>query len=188
MHPVTTKEPGGCNVKFGFRARIASVAGAAAFATLIAAAPSASADPAAPAPAPLPVPGPAVPDSAPLPAPVAAPMASPVPAPLAAPIAGPASVQSLAAGPVEPVAEGVPHLASPENLPPGTSTTPTQQSRLGYLRDLWHAMQTQEVSGSNALLLLTQRPLSSSPSAGMPAGPQPVAPPAPAPVAPPVVP
>ena len=95
--------------------------------------------------------------------------------PLAAeiPVQPEAAAQALAAGPVDPAAEGVPHLVSPENLPPGTSITPAQtQTRLNYVRDLWHAMQTQEVSGSDALLLLTQRPLSASPSTGLAAGPQ----------------
>ena len=58
--------------------------------------------------------------------------------------------------------DGVPHLSSPENLPPGTTDTPPdagQPRTLGYLRDLWHAVQTQEVSGRDALLLLTQRPM-----------------------------
>ena len=58
--------------------------------------------------------------------------------------------------------DGVPHLSSPENLPPGTTDAPPdgdQPRTLGYLRDLWHAVQTQEVSGRDALLLLTQRPM-----------------------------
>lgn len=54
----------------------------------------------------------------------------------------------------------VQHLSSPENLPPGTSAdAPEPQGRLSYWRDLLHAMRTQEVSGNDALLLLTQRPL-----------------------------
>lgn len=58
---------------------------------------------------------------------------------------------------------GVPHLTSPQNLPPGTTDTPDQQSRgLGYLRDLLHAIRTQDVKPSDALLLLAQRPMSSS--------------------------
>ena len=37
-------------------------------------------------------------------------------------------------------AHGVPHLTSPQNLPPGTTDNPDQQSKgLGYLRDLLHA-------------------------------------------------
>ncbi|WP_431239423.1 hypothetical protein ACQ86B_06995 [Mycolicibacterium aichiense] len=73
----------------------------------------------------------------------------------------------------------VQHLSSPDNPPPGTTTTGTDtapQGRLSYLRDLLHAMRTQEVSGSDALLLLTQRPLdaNAAPPPGMsstPAGP-----------------
>ncbi|BBY77272.1 hypothetical protein MPRF_41710 [Mycolicibacterium parafortuitum] len=119
------------------RAGVAPVIGAAAFAALIAAAPSALADPAVP-PAPQPVPGPSV-----------------APAP-----AAPAAGIDLAA----PAAEGVPHLASPDNLPPGTTGAPAATpGKLGYLRELWHAMRTQEVSGGDALLLFTQRPLSSGP-------------------------
>ncbi|NTY61918.1 hypothetical protein [Mycolicibacterium sphagni] len=78
---------------------------------------------------------------------------------VAAPVAAPAPVQ---------------HLSSPDNLPPGTSADAIPpQGRLGYWRDLLHAMRTQEVSGSDALLLLTQRPLDAdtAPPPGMPAGP-----------------
>jgi hypothetical protein len=90
------------------------------------------------------------------------------------------TVQESAASP----AEEVPHLTSPENLPPGTSASPVgrPESRgLAYLQDLWHAMQTQEISMSDALLLLTQRPLyaNEAPPPGMPAGPQPPPPPEP---------
>jgi hypothetical protein len=87
------------------------------------------------------------------------------------------TVQAAATGlPTPP--EEVPHLSSPENLPPGTSDTPVDQGQprsLGYLRDLWHAVQTQEVSGKDALLLLTQRPMSpnAAPPPGMPANPTP---------------
>jgi hypothetical protein len=68
----------------------------------------------------------------------------------------------------------VQHLSSPDNLPPGTSADAVPpQGRLGYWRDLLHAMQTQEVSGSDALLLLTQRPLdvNAAPPPGMAASP-----------------
>ncbi|GAY15002.1 hypothetical protein [Mycobacterium sp. shizuoka-1] len=67
----------------------------------------------------------------------------------------------------------VPHLSSPDNLPPGTSADAPPEGRLGYLRDLLHAMRTQQVSGSDALLLLTQRPLDAgaAPPQGVPAGP-----------------
>ena len=164
-------------MKIGFRTGTASIIGAAAFATLVAMAPSALADPVAPVlpepvpaplvvPAPAPAPGPSLP-----PAPVV-PLAAPV-----VPVAGDPAAVPLAADPLAPVE--VPHLASPDNLPPGTSTTPTTQSKLGYFRDLWHAMRTQEVSGSDALLLLTQRPMNSGPATQSYTGPAPVAPPAP---------
>lgn len=157
---------------FGWHVRTASAVGAAAVAGLLVCAPLASADP-----------DPAVPLPAPTPGPVQPP---------ADPVAGPgAPVQALAGGSVDAAAAppaGVPHLSSPENLPPGTTETPAPQTRLGYLRDLWHSMQTQEVSGSDALLLLTQRPMTATP--GMqPTPPAPVAPapapePEPAPLAP----
>lgn len=88
-------------------------------------------------------------------------------------------------GPADPVApaavpaalpEGVPHLPSPQNPPPGTSQTPPPHRTLGYLRDLWHAVRTQDVDMSDALLLLTQRPMSSPPPAGMSPRPQQPAP------------
>ncbi len=107
-------------------------------------APTASADPAPPAPAP----NPAVIDSS----------ESPVPA-------APAAASTA-----------VPHLVSPQNLPPGASVDPVipEGRNLGYLRDLWHAVQTQEVSGGDALLLLTQRPMdaNATPPPGLPIGPQ----------------
>jgi hypothetical protein len=78
--------------------------------------------------------------------------------------------QLTSAGPAVPAA--VPHLSSPDNLPPGTTDTPPE-GRLNYLRDLLHAIRTQDVSGSDALLLLTQRPLdaNATPPPGMSASP-----------------
>ncbi len=148
------------------------------FAALMLGAPVAQADPDAPAPPPLPLPAeqsvttqaaagdPALPAAA-------------DPALLAA--ADPAL-------PAPPPAE-VPHLLSPENLPPGTSDVPLDppQSRgTSYLRDLWHAVQTQDISGKDAILLLTQRPLDANamPTNGLPAGPQAPLPDAPPPDAP----
>ena len=75
------------------------------------------------------------------------------------PAAGHLAVGEVAVGdlaPPAPPAE-VPHLMSPENLPPGTTITPLdpEQGRTtSYLRDLWHAVQTQEISGRDAILLL----------------------------------
>lgn len=99
------------------------------------------------------------------------------------------TVQEAAAAPAMPPAP-VPHLSSPENLPPGTTDAPpnpNQPRSLAYLQDLWHAVQTQEVSGKDALLLLTQRPMNADavPPPGMPANPTPPTAPLP-PDAPPV--
>lgn len=88
----------------------------------------------------------------------------------------PADPAAEAVTPLAAPTDGVPHLSSPDNLPPGTSDTPTapEGARMAYLRDLWHAVQTQEISGAGALLLLTQRPMdaNTAPPPGMPAGPQ----------------
>jgi hypothetical protein len=113
------------------------------------------------------------------------------PAPPPPPPANDATIQAAAGDPAAPPPpQEVPHLPSPENLPPGTTNVPVdppQGRGLAYLRDLWHAVQTQEVSGAGALLLLTQRPLdpNATPPPGVPAGPQPPLPPQLPPEAPP---
>jgi resuscitation-promoting factor RpfA len=151
------------------------IGGLGVVAALMFAAP-ASADPVIPVPPPAPA-DPAVPAPAPADPAVAAPADPAVPAP--APLD--TTAQAAATGlPTPP--EGVPHLSSPENLPPGTTDSPADQGQprsLGYLRDLWHAVQTQEVSGKDALLLLGQRPMSpnAAPPPGMPANPTPPLPP-----------
>ena len=89
---------------------------------------------------------------------------APAPPPLPLPAEESVTIQAAAgdpALPAPPPAE-VPHLLSPENLPPGTSDVPLdppQGRGTSYLRDLWHAVQTQDISGKDAILLLTQRPL-----------------------------
>jgi hypothetical protein len=123
--------------------KITMVLGALGVATAFLAAPAAWADPADPA-------DPAVP----------------------IPVATDTNPQVAAAAPAAPAP--VQHLSSPDNLPPGTSADAAPpQGRLGYWRELLHAMHTQDVSGSDALLLLTQRPLdaNSAPPPGMAAGP-----------------
>ncbi len=139
-------------MKLVFGAKTVYIVAAATFSALVA-----SAAPAAAEPAPPPLPAPA-------------------PQPGDAPSADEAPSQAVTNAAGEPVPEVVPHLPSPDNLPPGTSVAPQNpnQPRLAYLRDLWHAMQTQEVSGADALLLLTQRPMSAdaTSSRGLPAGPQ----------------
>jgi hypothetical protein len=68
-----------------------------------------------------------------------------------------------------PIDHGEPHLTSLMNLPPDTTAVPDERGHgLTYLRELWRAYQTQEISGSDALLLLTQRPM--NPAAAPPAG------------------
>ena len=57
-------------------------------------------------------------------------------------------------------ANGVPHLPSPDNPPPGTSDEPDGPDtipNISYLKDLWHAVQNQEIDRSDFLLALTQR-------------------------------
>ncbi len=127
----------------------------------------------------------ATPTPAPAVTPAETPPATPVAAPADPAIDTPAPTRGPAPdGAAQPAAvalatppDGVPHLSSPENLPPGTTDTPPDNSGRGvsYLRDLWHALQTQEVSGKDALLLLTQRPMNANavPPPGMPASPTP---------------
>ncbi|MCV7318633.1 transglycosylase family protein [Mycolicibacterium confluentis] len=121
------------------------------------------------------------------PAPVAAPAADPL-APLNdVPLPAPAmdAANQLVSGQLPTIPAEVPHLPSPENLPPGATEVPVgpqQGPNVSYLRELWHAVQTQEISGGDMLLALAQRPMTSQPPANSPvAGPAPVAP---APVAP----
>ncbi|MGV0577572.1 transglycosylase family protein [Mycolicibacterium elephantis] len=127
-----------------------------------------------------------------------APPAPPAPAPVdplaplnAVDIPAPAMnvANQVVSGEVPLPPEGVPHLASPENLPPGTTTDrselPTQSPNVSYLKEIWHAIQTQEITGTDALLALTQRPLTTPDTPGGPAPNLPVAPPAPAPPLPP---
>ncbi|MUL85540.1 MULTISPECIES: hypothetical protein [unclassified Mycolicibacterium] len=80
------------------------------------------------------------------------PVVPPAPAPAPAPIA-----QAVAGDPAAPPPAGIPHLASPEALPPGSTMDPTGQGNetpnLSYLKDLWHAVQSQEISGKEALIL-----------------------------------
>ena len=159
-----------------------AAAGLGALAALLVGPTLAHADPGVPVPPP-PVVAPALPGPAPA-APPAQPVTAPAPfVPAAAP--APETPASSAAGPVAgdaaPPGE-TPHLVSPENLPPDTSMVPQQSTKGSYLRDLWHAVQTQEVSGKDALLLLTQRPMSANatPPPGLSANPaqqMPAAPP-----------
>jgi resuscitation-promoting factor RpfA len=127
----------------------------------------------------------------------------PAPAPVPAPPApgpvdnvnppGPASdtLNQAAAAQVPTPPNGMPHLSSPDNPPPGTSTDPNaapdDPHDVSYLKELWHAVQTQNISMNDALLALTQRGLDSDAPPGMDSTPQgpPNAPLPPAPPAPP---
>lgn len=90
---------------------------------------------------------------------------APVPAPAdsaAAPVAAGTNVDASAQPGGVQLPDGVPHLSSPDNPPPGTTDVPVgSQSgpNVTYLKELWHAIQTQQVSRGDALLALTQRPL-----------------------------
>ena len=63
-----------------------------------------------------------------------------------------------AAAPAAP-ADGVPHLPSPENLPPGTTTASTAPTNpnVSYLKDVWRAIQNDEIDRSGLLMALAQR-------------------------------
>ena len=122
----------------------------------------------------------------------------PLPPPPPAPVA---DVTAQAAGGQPPTPpDGIPHLASPDALPPGATMDPSvvgnESPNVSYLKDLWHAVQNQEISGGEALLLgLAQRgmdtpypeqapgpnvPVSPADPALAPPPPPPPAPPAPA--------
>jgi hypothetical protein len=122
---------------------------------------------------------------------------APPPAP-DAPVA-PDAADPLAAGAVPtPPPNGIPHLASPDALPPGATMDPSVMGNEGpntsYLKDLWHAVQNQEISGKEALIMgLAQRGMNTpypdqAPGPNVPtapadpalAPPPPPAPPAPA--------
>lgn len=72
----------------------------------------------------------------------------------------------VAAAPAVTPPDGVPHLPSPDSLPPGTTQEAPEHRNFGYLRDIWQAVRNQDVSMSQALLLIAQRPMD-SPTAGM---------------------
>ena len=93
----------------------------------------------------------------------------------------------------------MPHLASPDALPPGSTMDPSANGNdspnVSYLKDLWQAVQNHDISGKEALIMgLSQRGMNTpypdqGPGPNVPGGPAPVdpaAPPAPdAPILPP---
>ena len=128
-------------------------------AELLSPAPLAPADPAVPPPVPTTaVPVPAAPaDPAVVVVPAAAPAVPPavVPAVAAPAVAAPGGT-IVAAGPAP---DGVPHLPSPDNPPPGTSTDPGQAGNpnVSYIKELWRALQDEEIDRNDLLLALAQR-------------------------------
>lgn len=138
---------------------------------------AAAAEPATPVVPPAPVP-------APVPGPASAP--GPVPGPTAQAAGDPGAL------PVEPQV-GTPHLASPDALPPGATMDPSGQGNetpnLSYLKDLWHAVQSQEISGKEALILGVAQRGMNTPVPGQAPGPNvPVSPGASGPMGGPVAP
>jgi hypothetical protein len=85
----------------------------------------------------------------------------------------------------------VPHLYSPENLPPGTSDAPVGEPQgpgTTYAHEIWHSIQTQDITWRDGLLmLLAQRPMNpnATPPPGVAAGPQQQGPAVPPPPPPP---
>ena len=74
----------------------------------------------------------------------------------------------VAGGQLPVPANGVPHLASPDSLPPGSTMDPSVMGgdgpNVSYLKDLFHAVQNQEISGKEALLMgLAQRGMRAPP-------------------------
>ncbi len=143
-------------------------------------------------PVPPPPPAPPAPEAVSPPVDPAAPVAVAAPDPLAPAVLPPAPLdaanQVITDGlPVAPP-DGIPHLASPDALPPGTTVDPAQvpgeSPNVTYLKEIWHAIQTQDISGKDALLALTQRPLTTPDTPGGPPPALPL-PPAPADAPPP---
>lgn len=92
---------------------------------------------------------------------LAAPIAAAEPAVPADP--APLGTEQPATAQADAAPQEMSHLPSPDNLPPGTTRTPPERRTLGYLRDIWQTIRTEDVSMSDALLLFAQRPMSSAP-------------------------
>jgi hypothetical protein len=95
--------------------------------------------------------------------------------------------------------DGVPHLATPDSLPPGSTMDPdatgNDSPNVSYLKDLWQAVQSHDISGKEALIMgLSQRGMNTpypdqAPGPNVPITPgAPAVPPPPAPDAPPILP
>ena len=131
----------------------------------------------------------------PIPAPPAPPAPAPAPDPLAplnaVNVPAPAydAANQAISGQV-PLPEGIPHLASPDALPPGATMDPATQGdetpNVSYLKDLWQAVQNQEISGKEALIMgIAQRGMNTPIPEQAPGPNVPLSPGAPAPLLPP---
>ena len=81
-----------------------------------------------------------------------------------------------------PLQQGVPHLPSPTNLPPGTTTDVSeaaqQSPNVAYLKELFSAIRNHDISMNEAIIGLAQRPMdpNATPPPGLAQGPQAPAP------------
>jgi hypothetical protein len=112
---------------------------------------------------------PVLPVVPPAPAPAPAPEAAPAPDPLAplnaVNIPAPAfdAANQAISGELPTPPNGIPHLASPDAPPPGSTMDPDQAGpgdtpNVSYLKDLWQAVQSHDISGKEALMMgLAQR-------------------------------
>jgi hypothetical protein len=145
------------------------------------------------------------------PAPAPAPVAAPAPDPLAplnaVNVPAPAfdAANQAISGELPTPPDGIPHLASPDAPPPGSTMDPNEAGpgdspNVSYLKDLWQAVQSHDISGKEALMMgLAQRGMNTpypdqAPGPNVPVSPgdpaaaapvDPALPPAPAPLLPP---
>jgi resuscitation-promoting factor RpfA len=89
-----------------------------------------------------------------LPPPLPPAPAPPAPGAVAAPAPDPLADPAAA---LPTPANGVPHLPSPDNLPPGSTMDPAATAgdspNVSYLKDLWQAVQSHDISGKQALIM-----------------------------------
>jgi len=148
---------------------------------------------------------PVLPVVPPAPAPAPAPAAAPAPDPLAplnaVNIPAPAfdAANQAISGDLPTPPNGIPHLASPDAPPPGSTMDPNaagpgDSPNVSYLKDLWQAVQNHDISGKEALMMgLAQRGMNTpypdqAPGPNVPVAPGDPAAPAPAPAPAPLLP
>ncbi|WP_263994984.1 hypothetical protein [Mycobacterium yunnanensis] len=168
---------------------VAASAVSGLFLAVMATAWPAAADPVNPGTPPPPAPAVVLPPApGPAPGPDAIVQAAAPADPAALPAAAPGDP---AAAPVAAPPNGIPHLASPDALPPGSTLDPQGQDspNVSYLKDLWQAVQNHEISGKEALIMgLAQRGMNTPIPAQAPGPNVPITPGDPAPAPPPPAP